>query len=335
MRPDRAALMMVLALAALAPGRPARAQEPRPQEDPAAVAEARERFAKGVQLYREGSLEASLAEFEKAAQLAPSYRLQYNIAQVQYELHNYVGAMRAYRRYLAYGGEQITSERRAKVQNELSQLEARVAQLTIKTNVPGATVAIDEVRSGTAPLPRPVLVNPGLRRISAMKTGYQVATVTVNAAGGEQIDVALELPPITPPSVAGPAATLRFMADTPPPPRPRIKTWLSVLTTGVLAAGAGSFALLTREAHTNFERQLARIPNTKDSIESARKRMVTYAAVTDGLAVSSLVAGAVALYVGLTEGNTPPTRERAAPPRRGPQVTLGATSSGVQAVGRF
>ena len=72
-----------------------------PGDSPAAVAEAREQFTRGLRLYREGSLEASLAELEKAVELAPSYRLQYNIGQVQFELGNYVAAMHAFRRYLA------------------------------------------------------------------------------------------------------------------------------------------------------------------------------------------------------------------------------------------
>ena len=178
---------------------PASAQEKKVQASSASVEEARERFGKGVELYREGSLEAALAEFEKAAQLAPSYRLHYNIAQVQYELHNYVGAMRAYRRYLSQGGEQVTGDRRAKVEAEIAELEGRVAHLAVNTNVPGAVIAVDEVRVGMAPLNGAVLINPGVRRVSALKPGHLPATVTVTAAGGERIDVALDLAAVTSP----------------------------------------------------------------------------------------------------------------------------------------
>jgi tetratricopeptide (TPR) repeat protein len=306
----------------------ARAEESRIPEDTASVSEARERFARGVKLYREGSLEASLAEFERAAQLAPSYRLQYNIAQVQYELHNYVAAMRAFRRYLAYGGDQISSERRARVQGEIAELEARVAQITVKTNVQGATIAVDEIRAGTAPLARPLWINPGVRRISALKPGYLPATVTVTAAGGELLNVALELPEINTPAarVAAPALRARPRPEAAPPAPSRLKTWLSVLTTGALAAGAGGFALLARQAHRDFDRELEQIPNTRASIEDARMRMVTLAAVTDALTVATLVAGGVAVYVGLSEGR-PATRE--------PALSLAPTLGGLQARGRF
>src|SRR5262245_55283292 len=74
---------------------------------PSPTDEARERFGRGVQLFHEGSLEAALAEFQKAHQLAPNYRLHYNIAQVQYELHNFVEALRSFWKYLAQGGSEI------------------------------------------------------------------------------------------------------------------------------------------------------------------------------------------------------------------------------------
>jgi tetratricopeptide (TPR) repeat protein len=322
--------LSALLLPAISFWSPAKAEEAR-IENASAVAEARERFARGVQLYREGSLEAALAEFEKAAQIAPSYRLQYNIAQVQYELHNYVAAMRAYRRYLAYGGDQIPAARRAKVQSDIAELEGRVAQLTVKTNVPGAVVAIDEIRAGVAPLTRPLWVNPGLRRVSALKPGYLPATVTVTAAGGEQIDLNLELPPLVSP---GTARQLGVQATADEPARPRVKTWLSLLTTGALAATTGGFALLTRDAKRDFEVQLDQIPNTRASIENARLRMVTFAAVTDALAVGTLIAGGVAIYMALTEGR-PPNPEPTVSRRTTLQLSLGATPGGLLATGRF
>jgi tetratricopeptide (TPR) repeat protein len=318
-------------------GVPASAQEKKIQASSASVEEARERFGKGVQLYREGSLEAALAEFEKAAQLAPSYRLHYNIAQVQYELHNYVGAMRAFRRYLAQGGEQITGDRRAKVEAEIAELEGRVAHLAVNTNVPGAVIAVDEVRVGMAPLNGAVLINPGVRRVSALKPGHLPATVTVTAAGGERIDVALELAPTTSPDSGRVVLPLSAVPDlavaTPAPPPPRIKTWLSILTTATLAAGAGGFALLARKAEGEFEAELNRVPNTRSTIEDARSRMVNYAALTDALTVGSLVAGGVALYLGLSEGR-PASKEVGARPRR-PGISLSPTPGGLQAIGRF
>ncbi len=319
-----AAVIVFLSLAA-----PAWAQERKASD--ADISEARARFGRGVQLYREGSLEAALAEFEKANQLAPSYRLQYNIGQVHYELHDYVSALRAYRLYLRGGGDEISADRRSKVQGDIDDLEGRVAQVMVKTNVSGAVIAVDDVRTGAAPLRQPLLINPGVRRVSASKAGYLPVSVTVTAASGERMEVSLELGDL---SVAGRAGAGGRPLDltAAPAPRPRIKTWLTLLTTGALAATTGAFALLTREAHADFDQQLARIPNTRTSIEDARSRMVTFAAVTDALAAGTLVAGAVSLYVGLTEGRDPAAPVNA---RKRVEVSLAPGAGGLQAVGRF
>ena len=78
-------------------------------------ARAAARFQQGVELYREGSYEGALAEFRKAYQISPSYRVLYNIAQTQYALHDYVGAYRSLAQYTTEGLGDITPERRAQV----------------------------------------------------------------------------------------------------------------------------------------------------------------------------------------------------------------------------
>ncbi len=182
----RAALMMVAALLVVAGQRPALAA-------PSATDEARERFGRGVQLFHEGSLEAALAEFQKAHQLAPNYRLHYNVAQVQYELHNFVEALRSFWKYLAQGGSEIPADRRQQVEAEIRKLEKRVGYVTITTNVSGAQISVDGVPMGISPFTAPVLVNPGSRRVSANKAGYLPAVNTVTAAGGEKLSLTLNL----------------------------------------------------------------------------------------------------------------------------------------------
>jgi tetratricopeptide (TPR) repeat protein len=321
--------------------RPARADDTKmldgPADSPAAVAEAREHFTRGLRLYREGRLEASLAELEKAVDLAPSYRLHYNIGRVQSELGNYVAAMHAFRRYLAQGGDRIPSDRRVQVRREVADLEGRVARVNVKTNVEGAVIAVDEIRAGFAPLSSAVWVNPGIRRISALKAGYLPSTVTVTAASGDQIDVALELPANPGPgrAVAPPAPRQPDLqaAVAPSPSRSHLKTWLSVLVTGALAAGASGFAVLTHQARQDLEQKLVTIPDTRVAVEDAGLRIVTFAAITGALAVGTLVAGGVAFHYGLSDtrtGSQPPP-----PPRPGLQLSFDAQPGRLLATGRF
>src|SRR5262245_643202 len=83
-----------------------------------AVKQARDRFLRGVELYKEGSYDAALAEFTRAYELVPNYRVLFNIAQVQVERHDYAAALRFFADYLRQGAADVTSERREQVERE-------------------------------------------------------------------------------------------------------------------------------------------------------------------------------------------------------------------------
>src|SRR5688500_17904592 len=74
--------------------------------------EARTRYERALQLYNEGASEGALVEFERAYQLAPSYKLLYNIALIRLQLNDYAQALKAFQEYLAEGGTEIPSVRR-------------------------------------------------------------------------------------------------------------------------------------------------------------------------------------------------------------------------------
>jgi tetratricopeptide (TPR) repeat protein len=268
--------------------------------------EARLRFQKGVQLFREGSFEAALAEFQKAYQLAPSYRLLYNIAQVEDELHDYVSAMKAFKQYLVDGGGEISAERMNQVSAEIQKLEGRIAHVDVATNVDGAEIRIDDVPAGTTPLRAPIPVNAGPRRIYVSKPGYPATARNVTVAGGERVRIALELAPLAPP----PRPVLAAEEPRKPPPRPdapegrsHAGAYIGLAVTGVLAAGTGASALLAWNAKKEFDHELAAYPTTKQRIDDDRSRMVKYATVTDALAAATILAGGVTLYLAVSGGS--------------------------------
>lgn len=268
----------------------------------AQVEEARERFNRGVQLYNESSLEAALAEFQKANQLSPSYRLHFNIAQVQYELHDYVEALRSFWKYLAQGGSDVPPQRRAEVEGEIKKLEKRVGYLSIKTSVTGAQISVDGVPMGISPFSAPVLVNPGSRRVSANKAGFIPGNNVVTVAGGERLEVTLQLPPAAG-LMDGPSLRARPspFGSTFSAASARPKTWGSLALTGALGISATVFAFVAQSSENEFEHELTRIPNTRESIEASRDRMTRFAAVTDVLLAATAVAAGVTIFFALTE----------------------------------
>jgi tetratricopeptide (TPR) repeat protein len=305
-----------------------------PPADPAAVDEARQRFQKGVQLFKEWSFEAALAEFRKAYQLAPSYRVLYNIAQVHYELHNYVDALKAFRQYLNEGGADVPADRRAQVEADIRKLEGRVGYLEIVANVDTGQVAIDDVPVGMLPIKTPILVNPGVRRVSVTKPGFGTTARNVTIAGGDHAKVELELSE----AVAARARDDASKNAGKGPPRssgPRTGMWVSLAATGAFGVGAGVFALLAQDAKRDFEHQLGVFPTSRADIEDARSTLRRNAAITDALLAATIVSGGLTVYFALSSGGNKEAASGAPSPGAAPRVGIAPMLNGVAAVGSF
>ncbi len=294
-----------------------------------AVAAARPHFARGVELYRAGAYDAALAAFTRAYELAPSYRLLYNLAQVQAQRQDYVQALELFGRYLREGTavapEQALSEERiVEVQNEMTELRRRVAELRIETNVLGATLVVNESRVAELPLGAPLWLNAGIHRMRVEKPGYIPVTKVVTVAGGEAPVVAfemvresfdLDLDALPPPHA--------LPIDAPPPPPPsRLGVSVGLVTTGVLAAATALCGVLTYRQSGELDRRLSSYPDGIDRIESARSRLRTLAVLTDTFGLASVAAAGVTTYLHLT------TPDRAGAPRKSAQASSPAAELG-------
>ncbi len=93
-------------------------------------------FKKGVEYYREADYRSSLAEFRKAyAASGRDYRVLYNIAQCEYQLTNYVGALESFELFLSDGGAAVSADRKTEINQELVKLKARVASLELESTL--------------------------------------------------------------------------------------------------------------------------------------------------------------------------------------------------------
>ena len=121
-----------------------------------AVSEARQHFADGLRLYKDGDFDAALVQFERAYEKKPNPKVLYNIAQTYFQLRDYVEARDAMSRYLQQTGSTIEPERRAQATADLAELEKRIAKISLSVNVTGATVLVDGKKVGTTPLSAPL-----------------------------------------------------------------------------------------------------------------------------------------------------------------------------------
>ncbi len=252
-----------------------------------------------------------MAEFRKAYELSPSYRVLYNIAQTYYELHDYVSAHKTLKQYVQDGGNDIAASRRVQVEQMNQELEERIAHLEIIANVDGAEIRVDDIPVGISPLASSVPVNAGPRRISATKPGYVIAVRSVTVAGAEKAKIVLAIPELVPTRPLEPKVNatqtsptvIHSEAPTQGSRRTALVTTLAV--TAGCAVATGVFGVLALEAKKDFDSQLNTIPTTKGQVDNARAKMQTYAYITDGFGAATLIAGGVALYFALTGPSEP------------------------------
>lgn len=277
------------------------------------IEKARASFHKGVQLYNEGSLEAALAEFRKAYQLSPNYRLLYNIAQTDFDLHDYVGSFKALKEYVQGAGNSISVDRRAEVNELFQKLKERIAHLDIDCNMDGADIRVDDISVGVSPLSFVVMVNAGPRRITAVKAGYAVAARMVTAVGTETLKVAINIAAASQPQGEGGLGQGTDDAATAPPfiqnePRPKAPPRVALITTTAVAGGCALatavFGILALQAKQDFDRALNTASSTRDNIDSARTRMKAYANLADGFGAATLVSGGIAVYLLLSDAGS-------------------------------
>jgi hypothetical protein len=285
--------------------------------------EAKAHLQSGTQLYDENNFRGALVEFQKAYELAPSWRILFNIAQVEMELQDYAGALKAYTRYMKEGGPDVPADRATQVNAEIERLRGRVGFLVVQT-APGAQVLVDDVQVGYAPLPDPVPVSAGQHRVTVAINGKDPVSRVFDVAGRENVTAALELDVAAPPPPGKAAAP----PSTPAPSGPKSRTPVYVAwgITGGLAVGAGVFAFLAHGAADDLSTLRATYPVTHDQLQAQKDKTVRDAAITDVLTGAALVSAGVALYFTATRSGHA-EKERA--------VRLDVSPTGVAVAGVF
>jgi tetratricopeptide (TPR) repeat protein len=250
------------------------------------VEEARRRFARGIELAEDGNFDAALVEMRRAYELAPSYRLLYNIGRVHQQLKDYARALDAYEEYLAKGGSEIPADRAADTNQRIGRLTERVGFLQIHSTEPDTEVSIDDRVIGKTPLEKPIRVNTGQRRVSALVPGRPRETRVVELAAGETKPVEFNLKLVE-----------TVLPPPPPPPKPiNVVPYVSWGVTAALAGAAtaaGIVALNKASAYDALEGQFGVDPQ---KLLDARNSAHSVGIATDILVGTAILAAGVSVY---------------------------------------
>ena len=332
-------LRLLVLLAITSSSALAAAEPSAPAVSASATTEARERFQRGVALYREGSFDAALAEFRRAYEIAPNYRILYNLAQVQVERHDSVAALNLFGQYLQQGGTEIEAERRAQVERDMQSLRSRVADLTVESNVSGAQLTIDGVESGTLPLAGPVQVNSGVRQITLAKPGYQSVSRSLTIAGAQPMKLALTLQPLD--ARAAEATTAGAAAKSESDPKGAEQShglstpfWISAVATGVFTGAAVTFGVVSLNRNQKLDDEFNKYPTDPKAIDDARSSLKTSALLTDVFTGAAVVGAVATVYFALTSSGS----SKEAPPAKAAhkdRLQLGASGSQLVLSGSF
>jgi len=267
---------------------------------PAVVAEAKQRFDRGLDLYSEGEYPLALIEFTRAYELVPNYRVLYNIGQVGIQLGQYANARRALEEYVQKGGDTIPADRRAAVAKDMAMLEQRTAFLEISVNVTGAEVLVDDVVVGKTPMGPALLVDAGVHRIVVRHPGYVPRNSQVTLAGGDRQALPLTLE-VQPPEKSTIVVREReVQSDS----TLLIAGWVgtgalatAAIVTGILGAGK---AKDLKDLKAADPRDYDDFGSELDSTKSSASSLLLVSDVCSGAAV---VVGGLSLWLTLTSNN--------------------------------
>lgn len=291
------------------------------QQNADKMAEARRRYDLGLKLYEDGNYEASRIEFERAMALAPSYRILYNIGQAYKQLNNYVAAVQAFKLYLQEGGSEVPEDRKAAVQNDITELGKRIGQIRISTTA-GAEISVDGVVVGKAPLAGPLPVNPGLRRFGAQLPGFLPATKTITVGSSENPELVLKLDELPKAKVIERKSNPWLV--------PTVVGWAF---TGASAIGWGVTGGLALGAKSDQNDLLARQGVAPADLTSARDKTQTLGTVSDVLLITTAVGAGVSVF--FTYKLVTTNKQEAEPKTAGTSVQFVAGPGSVGAVGTF
>lgn len=316
MRAPIAALALAVALCAPSVARTARAQSK-------SEAEAQRLFLEGRDAVERGDYAKGCPKFEESLKIIRRASTLLNLAQCE----DHAGRLRPALDYWNEGAKQLdpTDERLALARKRIAELEARVPKLTVSlaSTAPAGVV----VRVDGEPLPAEEIgtarqMDPGAHEVVLLVPGQPEQRLPVELAEGDRKEVLLQVTP------GGGGMTIKqgaspSKADRPMTPRRTLGLVIGgVGVAGLVAAGITGAMVISRDGTIREEcpdKQCT--PAGRDAIEGMGPLLVVNA-VTFGVGLAGLGAGAWLFFTGGDEGGAGSTALRVAPRPGGGAVEL-------------
>lgn len=148
---------------------------PKPLAD-TLTGDARADYESGKQLYGVQDFVTAKVKFQSAYDKSKDPRLLWNMAACERQMKHYAKARALVRRYLDEGGTLLTAQDRQDAESFLQATESLVVPVKIEVDPAGASIWIDDEPVGTSPLPGPMPLDIGTRKLRVKKDGFKEHT---------------------------------------------------------------------------------------------------------------------------------------------------------------
>jgi hypothetical protein len=150
----------------------------------------------GTRLFTEdANHQAARDAFQHSYEREPSWRALNGIALTFQEQGRFVDALETYEKLQREFDAVLSVNQRSTVRGRYAALLAKVGVVEVTASQAAATITIDNLEIGTAPLTRQVRLLPGRHVVVATLAGHQTLTKVVEIAAGQKLPLALVLAP--------------------------------------------------------------------------------------------------------------------------------------------
>jgi hypothetical protein len=201
---------------------------------------------RGIELRRHGENRDALGAFEHAYALRPSPRALAQIALAHQALGDWIQAEAGLASALAASDDAWIARYRDVLEKALETVREHLGALVVHASAPDAEVIVDDAAEGARVTAEPVRVVAGTRTIQVRAPGREPVSRTVDVPAGAQVEVSVELPPVSAASLATPPGD---RAATVAPRRSSALAYVAIGAAGFLtAAGIVAWGVHEHEA---------------------------------------------------------------------------------------
>jgi hypothetical protein len=135
----------------------------------------------------------ALVKFQQAFEKSGDLRLLWNMAVCEKNLRHYSNVLDLLERYQREGDAGMTEAHRKEVKDVVDTVRMLISNVRVSVDQPGASIFVDERPVGKTPLPGPLRIDLGKRRIRVSKPGFTDQSVVQEFAGGSTLSLSFAL----------------------------------------------------------------------------------------------------------------------------------------------